>query len=79
MQKLIIRNFGPLENVELEVKDFMVFIGPQATGKSTIAKLVYYFKNLIPAMLCVFDKEYENYERFNHSVKSEIKEHFKLI
>lgn len=29
MQKLIIHNFGPLQNVELEVKDFMVFIGPQ--------------------------------------------------
>lgn len=46
MQKLIIHNFGPLQNVELEVKDFMVFIGPQATGKSTVAKLVYYFKDI---------------------------------
>lgn len=46
MQKLIIHNFGPLQNVELEVKDFMVFIGPQATGKSTVAKLVYYFKDV---------------------------------
>ncbi len=79
MQKLIIHNFGPLQNVELEVKDFMVFIGPQATGKSTVAKLVYYFKNLIPAMIYVFEKDYENYIKFNHEVKTQIKEYFKKV
>ncbi|MFK7948849.1 MAG: AAA family ATPase, partial [Saprospiraceae bacterium] len=34
MQKLIIKNFGPIKDVKLEIKDFMVFIGPQASGKS---------------------------------------------
>ncbi len=46
MQKLIIKNFGPLKDIELDIQDFMVFIGPQATGKSTIAKLVYFFKEI---------------------------------
>jgi predicted ATPase len=46
MQKLIIRNFGPIKNVELDVNDFMVFIGPQASGKSTIAKVLFFFKFL---------------------------------
>lgn len=41
MNKLIISDFGPIKNVELEVKDFCAFIGPQASGKSTIAKLLY--------------------------------------
>lgn len=43
MNKLIISDFGPIKNVELEVKDFCAFIGPQASGKSTIAKLLYFF------------------------------------
>lgn len=46
MQKIIIKNFGPIKDVELDIQDFMVFIGPQATGKSTIAKLVYFFKDI---------------------------------
>lgn len=47
MKKLTIRNFGPITSIEdLEVKDFMVFIGPQASGKSTVAKLLYFLKNV---------------------------------
>ena len=33
-------------NCELSVKDYMVFIGPQASGKSTISKGIYFFKSL---------------------------------
>jgi AAA15 family ATPase/GTPase len=39
-EKLIIRNFGPIVNVELDLKKFNVIIGEQATGKSTIAKVL---------------------------------------
>ncbi|GAB4408515.1 MAG: hypothetical protein OHK0039_11670 [Bacteroidia bacterium] len=46
MQKISIRNFGPIDEIDLEIKDFMVLIGPQASGKSTIAKLIYFFKSL---------------------------------
>ena len=46
MQKLEIKNFGPIKEYELQVNDFMVLIGPQASGKSTISKGVYFFKSL---------------------------------
>jgi AAA15 family ATPase/GTPase len=46
MQKITIKNFGPVEDVELEVKNLMIFIGPQASGKSTISKAIYFFKSL---------------------------------
>ena len=46
MQKIIINNFGPITNAEIELKKNVVLIGEQATGKSTIAKLIYYFKSL---------------------------------
>ena len=37
--KLIVRNFGPINNVEINIKPFNIFIGPQASGKSVLAKL----------------------------------------
>ncbi len=46
MQKLIIDNFRQIKHAEIEVKDFLLLIGKQASGKSTIAKLIYFFKNI---------------------------------
>ena len=46
MERIEIRNFGPILNETIKVKDFMVFIGPQASGKSTIAKSIFFFKSL---------------------------------
>jgi predicted ATP-dependent endonuclease of OLD family len=46
MQKVIIKDFGPIKDVSLEIKDLMVFVGPQASGKSTIAKVIFFFKSL---------------------------------
>ncbi len=37
---LIVKNFGPIKDLKLDLKDVNVFIGPQSTGKSTIAKLL---------------------------------------
>lgn len=39
-EKLIIKNFGPIKHIELELKKFNVLIGEQATGKSTVAKVL---------------------------------------
>jgi predicted ATPase len=47
MQTISIQNFRPIQNVEnLEVKKMMILIGEQASGKSTISKLIYFFKSL---------------------------------
>lgn len=44
MQKICIRNNGPVKYFEMEIEKFNLLIGEQATGKSTIAKSVYFFK-----------------------------------
>ncbi|MEZ4528989.1 MAG: AAA family ATPase [Desulfobacterales bacterium] len=46
MQKISIKNFGPIKETELSVNDCLIFIGPQASGKSTISKGIYFFKSL---------------------------------
>ncbi len=42
--RLIVKNFGPLKNIDVELKNVNVFIGPQASGKSALAKLFTIFK-----------------------------------
>ena len=40
MSRLIIRNVGPIKSVDIRLNKVNVFIGPQGSGKSTIAKIV---------------------------------------
>lgn len=40
MEKIIVKNFGPIKDIEMEIKRFTVFIGTQGSGKSTISKLL---------------------------------------
>lgn len=46
MQKIIVKNFGPIDHAEITISPLLVLIGEQASGKSTIAKLIYFFKSL---------------------------------
>lgn len=43
--KLIVKNFGPLKDIEIEVREMVTFIGTQASGKSTLAKLLSIFED----------------------------------
>ncbi|MGK7876685.1 MAG: AAA family ATPase [Xenococcaceae cyanobacterium] len=45
-QKIIINNFKPVSNFEAEITDIMLFIGTQASGKSTISKSIFFFKSI---------------------------------
>lgn len=40
MEKIIVRDFGPINELNIEIKRFTVFIGTQGSGKSTISKLL---------------------------------------
>lgn len=46
MQRIEIRNFRQIVHADVQVNDLTVIIGEQASGKSTIAKLIYFFKSL---------------------------------
>jgi predicted ATPase len=43
--KLIVKNFGPLKDINIEVREMVTFIGAQASGKSTLAKLLSIFED----------------------------------
>ncbi|MDR2497059.1 MAG: ATP-binding protein [Tannerellaceae bacterium] len=44
MQQIDIRNFGPITNGHVDINKVTVFVGNQAAGKSTAAKLISTFK-----------------------------------
>lgn len=46
IMRLEVSGFGPIKNCSFDIEKFMVLIGPQGTGKSTLSKLVFYFLNL---------------------------------
>lgn len=39
MKRLIIKNFGPIEEVDIELKQVNLILGPQSSGKSTVLKV----------------------------------------
>lgn len=39
-ERLIVRNFGPISNLEIEFRRLTLFIGDQGSGKSTLSKLL---------------------------------------
>lgn len=51
MAHIVIKNVGPIKKAELDLNKINVFIGPQSSGKSTIAKIIsycsWYEKNVI--------------------------------
>jgi len=46
MEKLVIKNFAGLKRVSLEISPVTGLIGPQASGKSVTAKLLYFFREI---------------------------------
>lgn len=46
MQRIEIHNFGPIKEASIEIPKFLLLIGEQASGKSTVAKLIYFFRSL---------------------------------
>ncbi len=47
MERLQIEDFLVFQEVDLEIDKFIALIGPQASGKSLIAKLLYFFRKFL--------------------------------
>lgn len=70
-----INNFGPVEHAEIDLnKNFQIFIGAQASGKSTICKVVYFCQKIRDYTLDFlmdarqFEENHKN-EYFNNYMK----------
>lgn len=70
-ETLRIKNFAGIKEAEIELSRMNVFIGPQASGKSVCAKLLFYFKEMIRRMAAgVAD------DRTKHQIRAEDRDRF---
>lgn len=46
MARITLHKFGPIHDCEMDVQRFTVLTGPQASGKSTIAKAIFFFRTI---------------------------------
>lgn len=67
MQKIIIENFRAIQYAEIELNKVVVFIGEQASGKSTIAQLIYFFKTL-PDEIAKYSYKLDSENDFNAEI-----------
>jgi predicted ATPase len=75
--KLIVKNFGPIRDAELDIKKTTVLIGPQGSGKSTLAKLLAILSDKISFRNIAFD--FNNSIHFNNYGLSDFYEKNKTI
>ena len=72
MEKIFIKNTGAIKECEFEIRPINIFIGPQATGKSTIAKLIFCFKSFYKDLLTAFELEEEVKVLFQEKIEESI-------
>ncbi|MEB3231408.1 MAG: ATP-binding protein [Leptolyngbyaceae bacterium] len=56
-ETLTIQDFAGIKYLEIEIKKINILIGPQASGKSICAKILFYFKSFVWNMLSVIENE----------------------
>lgn len=65
------KNFACLENVEVEFRNYTIFIGEQASGKSVTCKLYYFFREAISNKITSALIDDEGWKYFLSDVKDE--------
>lgn len=76
MQRLSIRNFLTIKEAEIVISQFVVIIGPQASGKSVMAKLIYYIKDGCFSSLIEAIKDEKSYLQYLKLLKERFFEIF---
>ena len=74
MHKIMIRDFGPIDNAELSISQTTLLIGEQANGKSTIIKLIYYFRRFQLFYSTLYaKKQFDTWRDFRKAYLSQMK------
>lgn len=65
IEKLRIENFGGIKEMDFEFKPISILIGPQGSGKSITAKLLYFFKSFVSEIYKVIEAQQSKRELDN--------------
>lgn len=63
MPKIMIHNLGPIRECNMELDKFCVLTGPQASGKSTVAKAIFYFRTIKDDCIMLYKKNLPENDR----------------
>jgi hypothetical protein len=70
MRKLTVKNFSVIKEAELEFGKITVLIGPQASGKSLLCRLAFFFQQVVVENAEASIKASENLEQFRERVNN---------
>ncbi len=70
-ERLIIKNFSVLTDIDLTINKFNIVIGEQATGKSVLSKLVFFFQQNVPQVYTLTLLDKRNYDVFVKTLKKD--------
>jgi len=63
MHNIDIKNFGPVSNIKMDIAAMTFLLGELASGKSTIAKLVYFFRTAQEEFVNIISNDFEKWEK----------------
>lgn len=75
MASLTIRNFSCVDEAHLQLSQLTVLIGPQASGKSVISKLIYFFYDILNRQFLDLEED-ETLDQFRTSIADDFKKWF---
>ncbi|MCU0450221.1 MAG: ATP-binding protein [Bernardetiaceae bacterium] len=78
MQKIVVENFRQIPFAEIEIRQLLFLIGEQATGKSTLAKLIYFFKSLKDDFTTLISDQSKDIANLQTAFIREIQEKFRV-
>jgi hypothetical protein len=75
MATLTIREFSCINEADIQLSQLTVLIGPQASGKSVISKLIYFFNDILSRQFLELEED-ETLEQFRATVSDDFKKWF---
>lgn len=75
MAKLTVENFSCIESADLELGGMTVIIGPQASGKSVLSKLTYFFYSLLRDQYSIIEEK-KKLDAFRKHIREKFHEWF---
>ncbi len=71
---LIIKDFGPIKDCQFEINKYTLLIGPQASGKSTVSKVLAVIHSFDYSLISVAGKNRQMEQLSNPPVNSLLSE-----
>ena len=79
MHRIEIKNFGPITKVEMDIMKMTFLLGELASGKSTITKLVYFFRTAQEDFVSIISNDFENWIQCSKAYVSLLRNKFSNI